>query len=244
MLHKISQNPIVEASLENIEAVADLVIDNDILRSIPVVGTLLKVIRGTADIRDRLFAAKLLTFLKSIGAVSASAKEKIRERVAESPEEARKVGETLVLLLDRLADIDKTEIIAKVFLAYAYGYIKSGDFQRVAHAIDQAILSDLQILLTSYSHDTGKRPPSSEPFMQALYPSGLTKMVAGKTIETLGQFFFEVSPTGNRLINAYLQGCKLAQPEKGKRESLSEDHRDTSRTEKGRKRTKTNRSGS
>jgi len=120
------------------------------------------------------------------------------------------VGETVVLLLDRLGDIDKTHVIAKVFIAYAFGYVKAADFQRIVHAVDQAILHDLLQLLAT-SHNIGKKAPSTARFLQALYPSGLTRMVGGKTINTIGELYFEVSPLGNKLISAYNHGNKLSQ---------------------------------
>ena len=111
-------SPIIEASLENSEAIIDVLTDNEILKSIPVVGTAIKVLKGAGEIRDRLFAAKLLTFLKTLENVAPDLKEKIRQKVAENPDESRKVGETVLLLIDRLADLDKTDIIAKWILNF------------------------------------------------------------------------------------------------------------------------------
>lgn len=205
----MKEDPLIEAALENVEAFIDVFTDNEILKSIPVVGTAIKVIKGAGDIRDRLFAAKIMTFLKALEKVTPDIKEKIRQRVAESPDESRKVGETVLLLLDRLVDLDKADIIAKVFIAYAYGHLKPSEFQRVTQAVDQAFVSDLTIFLET--HNLPKKGPSQETFMQSLYPFGLTKMVGGKTFETAGELYFEISILGNKLINAYNHGRKLSQ---------------------------------
>ncbi len=203
----MKESPIIEAALENAEALIDAVTDNEILKSIPVVGTALKVIKGAGDIRDRLFAAKIMTFLNALENVAPDLKEKIRQRVSENADESRKVGETVLLLIDRLADLDKADIIAKVFIAYAYGHLKPAEFQRVTQAVDQAFVSDLFLR----THNLPKKGPSQEIFMQSLYPSGLTKIVGGKTSDTVGEFYFEVSTLGNKLIDAYNHGKKLSQ---------------------------------
>ncbi len=205
----MKDSPILEAALENAEALIDVLIDNEILKGIPVVGTAIKAIKGAGDIRDRLFAAKLSTFLKSLERVGPDLKEKIRQRVAENPDQSRKVGETVLLLIDRLADLDKADIIAKVFIAYAFGHLKSNDFHRIVQAVDQAFVSDLNIL--HRSHNLSKKGPSQENFLQALYPSGLTKIVGGKTFDTAGEIYFEVSKLGNQLFNAFNHGKKLSQ---------------------------------
>jgi len=202
-------SPIIEAVLENAEVIVDSLIDNEILKGIPVVSTVVKSIKGAADIRDRIFAAKISTFLKSLESVGPELKEKIRQRVAENPEQSRKVGETVLLVIDRLSDLEKADIIAKVFIAYAFGYLKSDDFQRVVQAIDQAFVSDLKLLLGS--RNLPRKEPSQEPFLQALYPSGLTRIVGGKTFDTAGELYFEVSKLGNKLINAFNHGIKLSQ---------------------------------
>ena len=66
----MKKETLIEAALENVEALIDVFTDNEILKSIPVVGTALKVIKGAGDIRDRLFAAKLMTFPKTSVRVS------------------------------------------------------------------------------------------------------------------------------------------------------------------------------
>ncbi|MRS05300.1 hypothetical protein EG832_19105 [bacterium] len=205
----MKEAPLIEAALENVEALVDAFTDNEILKSIPVVGTALKIIKGAGDIRDRLFAAKLMTFLRALEKVAPEIKEKIRQRVAESPNEAKRVGETVLLLLDRLADLDKADIIAKVFIAYTYGHLKSDEFQRVAQAVDQAFVSDLSVFLQT--HNFPEEKASQAPYMQSLYPSGLTKIVGGKTFDTAGELYFQRSALGNKLINAYNQGKKLSQ---------------------------------
>ncbi|WP_024545822.1 hypothetical protein [Picosynechococcus sp. NKBG15041c] len=208
----MKDRPIIEATLENVEALIDILLDNDILKGIPVVGTAIKCLKGAEDIRDRLFAAKLSSFLKSLENVGPELKEKIRQRVAEDPDQSRKVGETILLVIDRLADLEKSDIIAKIFIAYAFGYLKPNDFQRIVQAVDQAFIADLKLFLAS--HNLLKKGLSQEVFLQALYPSGLTEIVGGKTFDTAGEIYFKVSKLGNQLINAFNHGNKLSQQDR------------------------------
>ncbi len=207
----MNEHPVIEATLEISESVLDTLIDNEILQSIPVVGSSLKLIKGAGQIRDRLFAAKLLRFIKTLNQVPQNLKDEIRDRVSKSPKESQKVGETVVLLLDRLADLDKAELTAILFVAYTYGHLKSLDFQRLCQSIDQAFMGDVRELLAR-SHNIGRREPSNEAFLQALYPSGLTMILGGKEVKSIGEIYFAPSSLGKKLINAYVQGMKLCQP--------------------------------
>ena len=88
----MKEHILLEAALENVEALIDTSVDNEILKNIPFVGTVFKIIKGTSDIRDRLFAAKILRFIQTLSQVNDRTKEKMRQRVSSEPEEAQKVG--------------------------------------------------------------------------------------------------------------------------------------------------------
>lgn len=40
-------------------------------------------------------------------------------------------------------------------------------------------------------------------------------MLGGKEIKSIGDLYFEISPSGNKLITAYHVGCKLCKKRKG-----------------------------
>lgn len=206
----MQEQPLVEAALEGTEVVVDTLIDSEILKSIPVVGTAVKLIKGAGQIRDRIFAAKIMRFLQTLDAVSPQLKDEIRKRVAQSPADGRRVGETVVLLLDRLSELSKAELLAILFVAYAYGHISSLDFQRLAHAVDSAFMDDLNTFLAA-SHNIGKKSPSTGGYLKALYPSGLTEFMGGKQLGTIGEIYFQPSSLGKKLMHAYSQGRRLCQ---------------------------------
>ena len=205
----MKERPSIEAVLENAKAVIDVMRDNEILKSIPIFGKVVTALKGAVDIRNRLFVAKIMKFLEALEDVAPELKEKIRSRVSEDAEKARKVGETVLLLMDRIAHLDKADIIATLFIAYAYCYLTSAEFQRITQAVDQAFISDLARFLRT--HNLPKKGPSKEFFMQSLYPSGLTEIVGGGTWGGLSEFSYGVSRLGNKLINAYNYGRKLRQ---------------------------------
>jgi hypothetical protein len=154
-----------------------------------------------ADIRDRIFAAKMRKFLTSIEKVSKKSKEKIRKKVRNNPNEGRKVGETLLLLIDRISEIEKAEIIARVFVAYIDEYINFYEFKRLIDAIDQAFLDDVKRLLET--KDLVDLKKSDKPFMQYLTRTGLTKPIGGETWDESGEIHYTITDIGEMLIGAY-----------------------------------------
>ena len=138
---------LLEATLQNIEVAVDAATANDVIASIPVIGTAFKICKAIDDIRARAFAAKLNGFVAEPGLSTPAAKAALAQKLRDSPDEARKVGETLFLVLDRFIDLYKPAILAKVFVAYLDNVVTARDLQRLAQSIDIAFAEDLKALI-------------------------------------------------------------------------------------------------
>lgn len=172
---------LLEATLANIEVAIDAVTSNEAVAAIPVIGTAFQLCKGIDDLRSRAFAAKLERFVLTPDLCMPAAKKAILEKVQASPEEAQKVGETLFLVLDRFIDLDKPEILAKVFIAFVDDQITAEDLHRLAQAIDLAYCGDLHALLNAEEEVVSGAvlAATNLPWMKTLIPSGLTLNVAG-----------------------------------------------------------------
>lgn len=189
----------LEATLENAEVVVDSMIENEVIASIPVIGTAIKICKGLDDIRSRAFAAKLERFVEHPHLSSQAAKVEIVRKIRAAPDESRRVGEVLFLVLDRFIDLDKPNVLATVFVAYLRSDISVEELQRLAQAIDIAFSGDLRSLLTADEHVVLGTPADSGslPWMETLIPSGLTINVArGVGIVRMA---CEVTPLGRTL---------------------------------------------
>jgi hypothetical protein len=109
------------------------------------------------------------------------------------------------MVLDKIADLRKADLIATVFLAYIYNYITNEELRRIIEAIDQAFIDDLMKLLDL--HNPPKR--SREGFLNYLSRTGLAESFSATTYDEIGEIYYKVSPLGNKLINAYRHVKKL-----------------------------------
>jgi hypothetical protein len=193
----------LEAALQNIEAAIDTAVQNDAIAAIPVVGTAFKVLRGIDEFRSRVFAAKLAKFVSEPYLQTDEAKRNIKQKVAESPDKANKVGETLFLVLDRFIDIDKPTILSKVFVAYLDNIVSADELQRLAQAIDLAFGDDLKELLAA---EDLRFDDDFRPWIGALANSGLTI----SRVKPIGpaKTFYQVTPLGQTLWKAWRHAPK------------------------------------
>lgn len=199
MLDKDSrERPGLEALFETVEAAVDVALNGDLLASIPIVGIAFKIAKAADSIRDRALAEKLSRFALELASVPASDRAAFQQKLLEDPADARKVGETLFLVLEHVADLDKPALLAAVFVGYLGGIVSSSTMRRLAQAIDVAFFDDLRELVMA------KRAPkeSVEPWMQYLASSGLTRIAPRKDFygETV---LYELAPLGHTLRDTY-----------------------------------------
>ena len=194
---------LLEAALTNVEVAVDAITSNEAIAAIPVIGTAFKIVKGLDDLRSRAFAAKLASFVAEPSLSSAAAKAAIARKISESPEDARRVGETLFLVLDRFIDMNKPVILAKLFVAHLGGQISATDLQRLAQAIDIAFAGDLQALLAAEESTVMGLTlyATNLPWIPTLIPSGLAINTSQgvAVVKTRN----EVTPLGQMLWRAW-----------------------------------------
>ncbi len=200
----MGEHYLVEAALENVEAIIDAATQDEVIKNIPFVGTAAKLLKAAGAFRDRMFAAKLSRFFQHLGEVTPEAREKITQKMAASPDEAMKVGQTVLLVVEKITAFDKAQILAYVFIAYTQGHIGAKDFLRLCDAIDQAFIYDLKDLLGV--HEAGYTTDGD--YMKHLSRTGLTFADPRKIFRTPEDYHYGISRLGEQLRDAYTQGMK------------------------------------
>ncbi len=189
----------LEAALEAGEAALDLLTDNEAVKAVPVIGTAFKFLKGVDDMRDRALAAKLETFIRDPSLQSDLVREKLRNGISSSEEEAVKVGETLFLVLDKMTDLEKPRLLARVFRAYLDEVITAVDLRRLSHALDGAFTDDL-ISLEHWQESA--HVSYGIEWKEPLVGVGLTRVVTGQTIDTMTEVHYELTELGRKLYQA------------------------------------------
>lgn len=187
---------LLEAALEAGEAALDLLTDNEAVKAVPVIGTAFKLLKGVDDMRDRALAAKLETFVRDPSLQSDQVRVRLRNGISSSEEEAIKVGETLFLVLDKMTDLEKPRLLARVFRAYLDEVITAVDLRRLSHALDGAFTDDL-IALEHWQESA--HVSYGVEWKQPLVGVGLTRLVTGQTIDTMTEVHYELTELGRKL---------------------------------------------
>jgi hypothetical protein len=137
-----------ELVVEWAELGIDALMDDGMLKDIPFFGSIVKICGVSKTIRDKLFVRKVWDFLRACPRFTEVEKETFAQAHLNDPEKAQRLGDAIVLILDKLDDLQKPEMLAKVFAALVRGSISLEAFRRLAAAIDIGFLADLQAFAT------------------------------------------------------------------------------------------------
>jgi hypothetical protein len=192
-------NKYLEASLEGAEAIADALTESELIKSIPVVGTALKVIAGTQDLRDKIFISKIQRFLQEIENISTNERLHFKESITSDEESLTRTGETALLVIDKLSDIKKAELLGLYYVSFLCGEIDQHQFRRIASAIDIGFIDDIEEFLKKGEEELR----SQKYYIESLSSSGITAISAGKTYGDSGQLFYEASSMGRTMIELW-----------------------------------------
>jgi hypothetical protein len=158
-----------------VDSILAPILEHSILESIPVVGIAFKMAKTGAAIRDRLFLKKLGRFLLELQDIAASERATFVEELDNDPVAKQKVGENLILLLDRFDDVQKASLLGQFFKLYMNSRFDYHVFRRYSMVIDRAYLPDLESLVNLSEIGEITEMDLSETQMQALYTLGLTE---------------------------------------------------------------------
>lgn len=178
----------------------DQLLDEGFLKDLPLIGSIVKVFKGVLDIRDRIFIAKIARFLYRLSKIPQENRDRFKNKISQEPKLKQRVGETLILIFDRLDDLEKPDFIAKCFSSYLGGKISFAQFRRLASAVDMAFVDDLKALVVRKA----EKGEYSDDHLANLSRTGLVDFKAGGiegTWEEIGTIKYTVSSLGQLFIN-------------------------------------------
>ena len=142
----VAETGSLELPAEILEFSIDQVIDEGILKDIPFVGWIAKGFSMCRSISDRMFHHKILRFLIALEKTGEGDRESFRKKIKDDKSFKRKVGEHLLLLIDKIDAFEKASILARCFDHFLTGDIDYDYFVDLSHVIERTPLSDLKAL--------------------------------------------------------------------------------------------------
>ncbi len=139
----IANHSLQDSTSALIEVALDSVMEDGMLRDIPILGSLIGFGRAAVSIRDRMFINKLGYFLKEIESVPSEQRRAMIEEINASEKAAVKVGEKILYIVDRCQDHESSRAAGRIFRAFLEKEIDYNEFVSMTFAVDRLLFSDL-----------------------------------------------------------------------------------------------------
>lgn len=131
-----------------IEALLDSQTENEFVKELPIVGWVMKSVGVVDKIKTKFLVNKILYFLKGISSISEYELRSFETKYLSNPKSIEKFYESLLISIDRLNHLDKSEIISSLFKSLIRGKINNAFFLRSVNIVDSIFIEDLKEYLT------------------------------------------------------------------------------------------------
>lgn len=115
----------------------DKILDNDLIKEVPIVKTIHALYKTGVSVRDRILVKKIVLFLSNCSTISTQEKEAFIVKLEENDKHAEEVGEHLFLILDKLNSFDKPKYLALLFVAFMKGQLTIVEFEFLSETLDR-----------------------------------------------------------------------------------------------------------
>lgn len=132
----------------------DSILDDGLLKDLPIVRTVIGVAKTAQNIYDRNLLRQTATFILEFnsGVLDSEKLAKYRKRIDSNPKLLEKELGRLMILLNDNIDLEKSKILAHFFKSYVSEQISWESFCELTDVLNRSLLVDITLLLKIY-HD-------------------------------------------------------------------------------------------
>jgi hypothetical protein len=130
-------------SAEYLELGIDTLIDNELIKSIPIIKTISGLYKFSKSAQEYFLTKKIVRFLFKIKDVSQDEIQKTLLRIDSKKSHRIELGEHIVLLLDKFENIYKSDLLGNAFKMYLKQQLTIDEFLRASHIIEKSYYDDL-----------------------------------------------------------------------------------------------------
>ncbi len=186
-IEKTLSSDFTNISKDMLEIGLDSILDDGLLKDIPVLGTLTSLTKIGINIKDRLFIKKLIHFLYETQDVPKNEREKVIREINESKQFQSNVGEKIIFILDKAGDTLKAKLIGRLFSYVLQEKLGYKMYIRCTDAINRSFEPDLKYFLKMQLTDFEESIEKD-----GLINSGLLKAVSAEGATMMGGSVFEL----------------------------------------------------
>lgn len=145
----LKDSDLQSVTIDLAETLTDTLIQDGVLKDIPVIGTVFGLTKFAISLNDRLLVKKLIYFISELKEVDKEKRNRLISEIDNSEKEQIKVGEKLLYIIDKSDDHLTAKYVAIIFKAFLNEEISYSDFLRSSTIIQKLLIQDLELFIDS-----------------------------------------------------------------------------------------------
>lgn len=117
------------------EVAIDAMLDNDVLKDIPVVSSLVNIVNAAKHIREHYLARKLFILVTDAGRIPKAERVAFGHRVAKDQKAKEELFELVVHVLDEIRSAERVKMVSALFAALIRGALSEASFRRLCDMV-------------------------------------------------------------------------------------------------------------
>lgn len=168
-------NPSFDLSSDLIEIGIDSLIDDDVLKEIPIVKSVISTAKIFIAVREKHLLKKLLIFIKEFnsGIIDMQLLQKYKERLENDKKYQDQQLSYLLIIIDRIIDDVKSVFFARLYANYVNNKFSWNKFLELGNCVESMFVNDIIVLQHLYNRfltfdDNGKYIQINDDFFSQL----------------------------------------------------------------------------
>lgn len=170
---------IIEVSQDFIEIGIDSIMNDEILKQIPILKTIISGGKIIATIQERNLMKNIYIFVKTLndGSIDEEKKKKYQNKINNNSKLAEKELGRILILLNQYIDNEKSIILSKLFKSYINEILSWEEFCEYSEIVNRMFVQDISILEKIRNHNIDLTLNRADEFrVERLYSLGLIGM--------------------------------------------------------------------
>jgi len=161
---------------------------NGAVKDIPIIGSIVKIIKLGLTVKDVIFLKKLGKFLWHLKDIPTVKRIELIEKLEKDSKSKANYGEKIILLLERADDFEKPKFMANAFKAYLNGKISYSQLQKINFAIDHLYIGDIEEFESFYHNPKHPMDDSTHQNLALCGLAYLLQLMDGGTNLKINEF--------------------------------------------------------
>lgn len=125
----------------------DTLQENEIIKEIPILGSVVNIARGVNSYRERVFLNKIKIFVEKIGTTTEEQRKRLVDESQKSEQSKSRLGDAVFTTIEQSDSVFKIELMAVAFEAFLKKEFDEYYLRSLSHIIKNTFSDDLRYII-------------------------------------------------------------------------------------------------